>query len=157
MICGSFWVSLEVDGSCAFGAKVESNLKDAKEFIQKCIDENLLHFGILYKGDFCGVIGFTLTEDACLVDVELGYWLGEPFWGKGIATQAIKLITTYGLEQVNFDKIRAVVLEYNPSSMRVLEKAGFYFSRITKDTGSRHGVPFDEYHYEIERGGIEES
>ncbi len=124
-------------------------LQDAKEFIQKCIDENLTNFSIFHNDVFCGLIGLTITQDACLTRVEMGYWLGEAHWGKGIATKAVRLVSEYGLKQLGHEKIVAVVLEYNPGSMRVLEKAGYTFKGYTKETGSKHGVPHDEYHYEI--------
>ena len=124
-------------------------LKDAKEFIEKCQDEKDLTFSVLYDGAFCGMMGFTIKMDACIQNVELGYWLGEPFWNKGIATQAAKLLTAYGLNELGFSKIFAVVLEYNPSSMRVLEKAGYTYKGISLKTGNKNGIPYDEYLYEI--------
>ena len=56
---------------------------------------------------------------------EIGYWVGEPFWGKGIATAAAIRATEYGFATLGLVRIQAMVFEWNTASARVLEKAGY--------------------------------
>ena len=56
---------------------------------------------------------------------ELGYWLGKPFWGRGIITEAARAITAYGFETLGLTRIYAHVDSDNGASARVLEKAGY--------------------------------
>ena len=54
-----------------------------------------------------------------------GYWIGESYWGKGIMTDIVRTFSDYCLHQENIVRLEATVFQYNPASMRVLEKAGF--------------------------------
>src|SRR6476620_3968566 len=94
--------------------------KDAEDFINTVQDENpVTTFTIDYKGQFCGVIGLVKQQDVYRLTAEIGYWIGEPFWNKGIATTAVKLITAYGLYQLNFERLQTGIFEHNTSSMKV--------------------------------------
>ena len=72
-----------------------------------------------------GGIGLRLGEDIFRRTAEIGYWLGEPFWGKGIATMAVAKMTDFAFSHFDLDRIQAEVFEWNPASSRVLEKAGY--------------------------------
>lgn len=96
----------EVLATLANNKKVWTNLRDALPhpytsadaavFIDIVKQETLLtKFTIAYQGHFCGVIGLAPQQDVYWQTAEIGYWLGEPFWNKGIATIAVKLITDY--------------------------------------------------------------
>jgi len=99
---------------------------DAKEFITITKNEQpRQNFSIEYEGKFCGVIGFLLQYDVYRGSAEIGYWLGEPFWRKGIATGAVRLITEYGFSELNLRRIYASVFAFNKASARVLEKNGY--------------------------------
>ena len=64
--------------------------EDALDFIKlPFTDTNLYNFAITYNNEFCGVIGFIKQSDIHKLSVELGYWIGEPYWHKGIATYSI--------------------------------------------------------------------
>ena len=68
----------------------------------------------------------------------IGYWLGEPYWGKGIATEALIAVTSYAFNNFDIERIEAGVYEWNPPSARVLEKAGYLFE------GKRHNNIFKD-------------
>src|SRR5258706_4610054 len=83
---------------------------DAEFFITRNKDQNPpMIFAIEYNDKFCGVISLIQQTDVHKNSAELGYWLGEPFWNKGIVTKAVKLITDYGLNRLNFIRIYAGV------------------------------------------------
>ncbi|MDC4224214.1 MAG: GNAT family N-acetyltransferase [Candidatus Manganitrophus sp.] len=96
-------------------------------------------FAIVLDGEAIGGIGFELREDVFRRSAEIGYWLGEPFWGRGIMTEALRAVTEYAFKIFNLCRIEAGVFEWNPAaSMRGLEKAGYVrearlHKRITKD------------------------
>lgn len=124
--------------------------KDAEEFIKLCMDENpAATFGINYKGDFAGVVGLVKQKDVYRLTAELGYWIGEPFWGLGIATKAVNLIVQYGFDTLGLMRIYSGVFEYNKASQRVLEKAGFNLDCILEKAVIKNGIICDEFRYSI--------
>ena len=67
------------------------NENDAEFFINLTKEENpKQNFGIDFKGKLCGVIGLIIQKDVYRKSAEIGYWIGEPFWGNGIATKAVE-------------------------------------------------------------------
>ncbi len=71
---------------------------------------------------FVGGIGLHLDNHR---KAELGYWIAEPFWNNGFATEAVKAITKFGFENIHLNKIFALYFEDNPSSGKVLQKNNF--------------------------------
>lgn len=123
---------------------------DAATFISLSMQEAIpMTFSIEYTGQFCGVIGLTGQKDVYKKTAEIGYWLGEPFWNKGIATTAVKLITDYGLQSINFVRIHTGVFEYNIASMRVLERNGYTKDGVFKKSIFKNGKIWDEHRYSI--------
>lgn len=105
-------------------------------------------FAIDVNGDVIGVIGIIIGYDIQRVTAEIGYWLGENYWGKGIAVEALKQMTDYAF--LNFPelvRLWAAVFEYNKASMRVLEKAGYELEGIRKKGAIKNGRVIDEYVY----------
>src|SRR5262245_58081412 len=101
-------------------------VNDALSFIGLVKNENpQMTFAIMYEGQFCGVIGLVALPDVYRKTAEIGYWLGEPFWNKGIATKAVNLVTDYGFNKLGLVRIHTGVFEYNTASMKVLEKCGY--------------------------------
>ncbi len=122
--------------------------RDAESFIESTEKDKHQHvFAIEYNGSFCGVIGLTLQKDVYRRSAEIGYWIGEPFWGKGIATKSIQWITRYGFENLKLLRIYACVFESNPASMKVLEKNGYINEGILKKAVIKNGKIQDEYRY----------
>ena len=103
---------------------------DAKYWIQFALKlhphfKTLTNWAIRDNSDrLLGGIGFILTEGV-IHRGEVGYWIGEPFWGKGIATDAVARVCEIGFQEFKFEKITAHVFSFNPASCRVLEKNGF--------------------------------
>jgi [ribosomal protein S5]-alanine N-acetyltransferase len=89
--------------------------------------EPLSTFVIDYKDEFAGMTGLMPLNDVYRKSAEIGYWLGEPFWNKGIATAAVKLLVEWGWKNLDIVRIHTGVFSYNPASARVLEKAEFIF------------------------------
>ena len=102
-------------------------------------------------GKFCGVIGLHRQADVYYQTAEIGYWIAEPFWGKGIATEAVRQMTAYGFETMGLLRIHTGVFEYNPSSMRVLEKNGYVRDGIFRKSVTKMGKVWDEFRYSIIR------
>lgn len=122
--------------------------KDAVTFIRFTANENPpLNLGIEYRDELCGVIGLTPQHDVYKLSAEMGYWIGEPFWKRGIATTAVGLMTDYGFHRLNFIRIYAGVFEYNAASMRVLEKNGFRLEGISRCSILKNGRIWDEHRY----------
>jgi ribosomal-protein-alanine N-acetyltransferase len=82
-------------------------------------------FAIVVDGAAVGGIGFELGTDVHRRSAEIGYWLGEPFWGRGIATEALRAVTEYAFATFDICRLEAGVFDWNPASARVLEKAGY--------------------------------
>lgn len=109
------------------------SIVDAENYINSCLLEKIpLTFAIEYEGKLVGAIGLELQSDVYRLSAELGYWIGEPYWGNGIATESVKLITNYGFTELGLVRIFSGVFEHNIASMKVLEKAGFVKECIAK-------------------------
>jgi RimJ/RimL family protein N-acetyltransferase len=88
-------------------------------------DHHELVFAIDVDGEAVGAIGLNPQADLNVRVAEIGYWLGEPFWGRGLCTEAVCLVTAHAFEETEFVRLTAHVLDWNPASARVLEKAGY--------------------------------
>ena len=124
--------------------------EDATWWIEFCqqSDKPTTTFAIDTEGQVVGAIGIIIGSDVQRVTAEIGYWLGEKYWGKGIAVEALEKMTVYVFQ--NFPEIVrlwAAVFNYNKASMRVLEKAGYELEGIRKKAAIKNGVVIDEYVY----------
>lgn len=88
-------------------------------------DKPLTNFAIEYKGVAIGGIGIIKQTDVFRKSAEIGYWLGEKHWNKGISTKALKLMVSYAFETFDINRLFAHVYESNTSSIQVLTKCGF--------------------------------
>jgi RimJ/RimL family protein N-acetyltransferase len=111
--------------------------------------EPLVNFAIAINDKVIGGIGLELREDVYRKTALLGYWLSEELWGKGIMTEAVKLVTDYAFANLDLIRIQAGVLSKNPASMRVLEKAGYQKEGISKNAIIKNGEILDEHVYAI--------
>ncbi|MFN8339594.1 MAG: GNAT family N-acetyltransferase [Saprospiraceae bacterium] len=100
-----------------------------------------------------GGIGLHPQNDIYRLNAELGYWLGEPFWGQGIITNAISQIVTYGFENLQIERIYAIPFGSNIGSQKVLEKAGFLLEAKLSKTIVKNNVLEDELIYAIRKVG----
>lgn len=106
---------------------------------------------IQIAGEACGGIGLHLQEDIFRKNAELGYWLAEPFWGRGIITDAIRQKVDYGFRNWDIDRIFARPFGTNLASQKVLEKAGFSLEGRFEKTIFKNGQYLDEVIYAIRR------
>ena len=101
------------------------------------------------QGEFLGVAGFTYAMG---YHPELGYWLGEPYWGQGLMSEAVKALLEAAFETGLYPVIEARALQTNLASIKVLEKAGF--ANIGEDTeapGLGRGRPLFKFRLERPR------
>lgn len=114
----------------------------------KQTDQAITCFAIDVNGEVIGAIGIILGSDIQRLTAEIGYWLGENYWSKGIATEALKQMVNYVFKTFpEIVRIWAAVFEHNKSSMKVLGKAGFEFEGIRKKGAVKNGLVIDEYVY----------
>ena len=100
-------------------------------------------------GKAVGGIGVHPQSDVQCKNAEMGYWIGEPFWGNGIITEAVKQMVVYGFKNFDITRIYARPFGPNKASQRVLEKAGFVLEGKFENTFYKNGVFLDELIYAI--------
>jgi ribosomal-protein-alanine N-acetyltransferase len=123
---------------------------DAIEWIKRTQHQApTLNFAITIADNPIGGIGLELREDVYRKTQLIGYWIGEEYWGRGIMTEAVKLITAYAFTNFDVVRIQAGVFDNNPKSMRVLEKAGFTKEGVMKNAIVKKGQILDEHIYAI--------
>jgi RimJ/RimL family protein N-acetyltransferase len=100
---------------------------DADGWIAHCEAETgkPTQFAIDLDGVAIGGIGIEMKSDVHRLTAEIGYWIGEAYWGAGIASAAAVEMTRYALAEFPLQRLEALVFEWNPASRRVLEKAGY--------------------------------
>ena len=122
--------------------------KVAWEFYKIVKDEEpRTNFAIEFQGEYAGNIGLVIGTDVYRNSAELGFFIGEPHWNKGITSQAVNLITKYAFEKLGIVRIFSIVFEYNVASQRVLEKCGFEKEAIFKKSINKKGIIYDEIRY----------
>ena len=123
-------------------------IDDADKFIDMVKIPDIPHsFAIEYHQEFAGVISLIPQQDVYRKSAEIGYWLGEPFWSKGIATDAVELMIKYGFETLKLERIFAGVFEGNEGSRRVLEKCGFSLEGISRKAVFKNNTLIDELRF----------
>ncbi len=122
---------------------------DAESWISFCDQqgEPVRNFAIELKGEAIGAIGFERMSDERRFTASIGYWIGEPFWGRGIATAAVERATAYGFATLGLERIQASVYEGNLASARVLEKVGYTFEGRLRRSIFKDGKMLDSYMY----------
>jgi [ribosomal protein S5]-alanine N-acetyltransferase len=108
-------------------------------------------FAIEFNGVLAGGIGIHPQMDIYRKNGELGYWIGEPFWGKGLATSAIVQMVNYVFENFEIERIFARPFGRNIGSQKVLEKSGFILEAKFEKTIFKSGVFEDEWIYGLRR------
>jgi [ribosomal protein S5]-alanine N-acetyltransferase len=127
-------------------------MENAREWIRLTGEESpRTNFAIVVDGEAAGGIGLILKGDIYRCSAEIGYWLGETFWGRGVVTEAVRALTRWAFDNFNLSRIYAGVLEWNPASMRVLEKAGYQFEARLRNAVIKQNQVMDEFIYSIVR------
>lgn len=109
------------------------------------------HFAIAVGEEAVGGIGLTLQTDVFRRSAEIGFWLAEPFWGRGIMTEAVRAMTDFAFATFDVCRVFAGVFEWNPASMRVLEKAGYACEGRLRKSVTKDGETIDQLLYAIVR------
>jgi len=124
--------------------------KDAREWLRSaCNQGREMNFAIANDEELIGGIGLMTQPDVYRYSAEIGYWLAEPFWGKGITTIAVKEMTKFAFENFYFNRLFAAVFEGNTASMKVLEKAGYKLEGKLRQTVFKEGIFKDQMMYSI--------
>ena len=128
--------------------------KDARDFVALCIQnegKGQLCRAIDVGGQAVGTISLTVGGDVYRRSGELGYWLGEEFWGRGIMTAAVQRICREGFERFDLVRIYAEPFASNTASRRVLEKAGFTLEGVMRRGVYKDGQVLDYCMYALLR------
>lgn len=125
---------------------------DAERWVLLRVAERpITSFAIDVDGAAVGGIGIHPRDDVYRRSAEIGYWLGEPFWGRGIMTEAVRAVVEYGFSTFDICRIQAEVFEWNPASMRVLERVGFVCEAQMRMSIVKNGTVMDGFLYAIVR------
>jgi ribosomal-protein-alanine N-acetyltransferase len=111
-------------------------------------------FAVATDEEAIGGIGLEFGADVHRFTAELGYWLGEPFWGRGIMTEAVRHLTAWAFESFELHRIHATVFAGNQASVRVLAKAGFQPEGCLRASVFKNGRILDQFVYARIRDGI---
>lgn len=112
-------------------------IEQEKDYIKNTISNykprnpKVYHLAITINNKIIGSIGAHKINYKTL-EAEIGYWIGENYWGKGYATKAIKQISKRLFNKFNLKKIKASPFSSNKASQKALEKAGFKFEKERK-------------------------
>ena len=123
-------------------------IEDAEGWVRHCARAMpSTDFAIEVDGEAAGGIGVVLHDDVERVSAELGFWLGEPFWGRGITTEALRAVTAHALTAHGLTRIYALPFEWNTASCRVLEKAGYVLEARLRRSAIKDGRVIDQMLY----------
>ena len=129
------------------------SLKDALDWLNIILPENIppRFFAITIDKQIVGSIGIVSKTDIYRKNFEIGYFISEKFWGKGIATMAIKVATSYAFRDFDIVRIYAEPFSDNIGSRRALEKAGFRLEATLKNYVIKNGIIKDSCIYSVLR------
>lgn len=108
-------------------------------------------FAITVDDRPAGVIGVVLRDDVERCSAEIGYWLGEEYWGRGIATRALAALTRFAFAAYELERLYALPFASNTASCRVLEKVGYQLEGRLRRSAIKDGVVQDQLLYSILR------
>lgn len=128
------------------------NEEDARQYLEAVLPQIPTQvFAIEVDGEAVGSIGLFPQSDIHSKNAEMGYWLSEEYWGKGIMPEAIKQIVEYGFKTFDITRIFARPFGTNKQSQRVLEKAGFTLEAKLEQVLFKNGEYIDEIIYAIRK------
>lgn len=148
--------------SCISNKKVLDNLRDGlpypyteqdgADYISAMLsadETETFAFAITVDGRVAGSIGVFRQGNIHRQTGELGYYLGEEYWGRGIMTEAVKQICNYVFDKSDVIRIYAEPFAHNAASCRVLEKAGFQYEGTLRSNAVKNGRVFDMKMYAL--------
>ena len=129
------------------------SVSDAREWLDITLLENNppRFFAITFNKELAGSIGLVTKSDIYRKNFEIGYFLAEKFWGKGIATKAIKAGTSYAFKDFDIVRVFAEPFSDNTGSRRALEKAGFILEATLRRNVIKNGIIKDSCIYSVLR------
>ena len=123
-------------------------LRDAVSFIKHVQEQQPpTVWAIDVAGEAAGTIGIMRRSDIERISAEIGYWIGEPFWGRGIMTEVVQAVTDWCLEHFQLTRIYALPFAENAASCRVLEKAGYVCEGRLRKSAIKDGQVLDQFMY----------
>jgi [ribosomal protein S5]-alanine N-acetyltransferase len=121
---------------------------DARTFIARVSAQRPeTAFAIAVDGEAVGSIGFTLGHNVERISAEVGYWVSEAYWGRGIATASVRAVTAFAMAEHGLTRVFALPFAENAASCRVLEKAGFTREARLRKSAKKAGRVTDQYLY----------
>lgn len=126
---------------------------DARQWIRAAAAERPpTHFAIVVDGEAAGGIGYQRGEDVARFSAEVGYWLGEAHWDRGITSAALRAVTEHAFhEEPDLIRLYALPFTRNTASLRVLEKCGYAREGILRRSAVKEGEVLDQAVYAILR------
>lgn len=103
-------------------------------------------------GEAVGGVGFERKQDLARLSAEVGYWLGRAVWGRGLASEALRILTAHAFASTDLERLQATVLVWNPASGRVLEKCGYNREGLLRRSAAKDGEVVDTWLYARLRG-----
>ena len=127
---------------------------DAQEYIKSMLSADktkTFAFAITADDKVVGSIGVFRCDNIHFRTAVMGYYVGEPYWGKGLGTSAVKQACSYVFEHTDIIRIFAEPFAYNMASCRVLEKSGFQFEGLLRNNAFKNGKVVDMKMYSLIR------
>jgi RimJ/RimL family protein N-acetyltransferase len=124
---------------------------DGRRFIEMAFSDfqPVTEMAVVVNGKAVGGIGILPKSDVKRITAEIGYWLGENYWNRGIMTEAIREMTTHAFTRFPLHKLYAPVFAFNAASQRALQKAGFEREAILKQAAIKNGKIIDLHYYSL--------
>jgi RimJ/RimL family protein N-acetyltransferase len=127
-------------------------LDDARGWLRMVVGQTpATDFAIEVEGRAVGSVGIAPGVDVHRRSAEIGYWLGRAYWGRGIASAAVRAVTEHAFGHFDLVRLHAGVFAWNPASARVLEKAGYRLEGRLRSAVTKDGRTTDELLYAITR------
>ena len=123
----------------------EANAREYLKYASSLEDQS--NMAIEVDGEAAGAVGYVQGQDVERFSAEIGYWLGEALWGRGIVTEALSLMTEHAFGERNLLRMFALPFADNAASVRVLEKAGYTREALLRASCVKYGLPRDQLLY----------
>lgn len=124
-------------------------IEDAHGYLARVTarEELPVSMAIEINGEACGSISAMFQEDVHRLTAEIGYWLGQASWGRGVMTEVVGAFTNYLFASFPLERVYAVPFANHPASARVLEKCGFFLEGTIRRGAIKEGVLLDQWLY----------
>lgn len=124
---------------------------DGRAWLTRAVDESDRAWALDIDGSAVGGVSLHPGVDVHRHSAELGYWLGQRHWGRGIMTAVVRTFAPRAMDAFRLHRLYATVYENNPASARVLEKAGFAREGVQKSAVVKRGELLDLHVYAMVR------